>query len=155
MAARIPVIFTFVATLLPAACGFGGGPATSDFAGSSVSTTSQPDEVHTPTDTGSVRRLERRDLERAREDLARARQAVSAGEGLTAGAHLSLAVRELEDGLARTGAGITPAAAATFEEARRTADRWQAGETPSDRGPDALLDRVDLEARRLAQALEA
>ncbi|HKJ02356.1 MAG TPA: hypothetical protein VJ997_07875 [Longimicrobiales bacterium] len=155
------MILTLFATLLPTACGVGDGTRVAGGAqqtqasalGDALAATRAPQEALTAADSASTHTLGRRDLEHAERNLARTRRSVADGKGVSAGSTLALAVRELEDGLARTGAGITPVAAATFEDARRTADRWQAGAGPSDRDATTLLERLDLEIGRLARSL--
>jgi len=158
IAGRMTMTLAIVATVLPVACGSGRGGVESARSRSGaldgvVATSTGLAPSDSPDDSGSARRPGRRDLERAERSLSRTRAAVSNREGLVAGASLALTIRELEDGLTRSGAGITPAAATTFEDARRAADRWQAGEPPSERDSMALLNRIELEAVRLARAL--
>ncbi|NJD20720.1 MAG: hypothetical protein FIA95_15725 [Gemmatimonadetes bacterium] len=154
---RIPRIRSLVAVLLATACGTGGqsGDRTKEWA-------TLIDSLPTPTSlAGAPPSVQERDarvseslglLTRARVELEAVPRLLASGAAERAGAALTASIRALEDGMTLAGTGITPRAAEEFETARRSADRWRAGEPPSREAADRILRGVRDECEALAWA---
>jgi hypothetical protein len=92
-------------------------------------------------------------LVRARGELEVVRRFLADGATESAGASLNRTIRDLEEGMAVAGARLTPSAAADFEVARRSADRWSAGEAPSGGTAERIVRSLEDESDTLARAL--
>lgn len=165
--AQTPAIGGLVAALLTVACGSGGQAApspggqgadmTREWArafGASPDAPSLRGNRLTPEDASERVLAGLRLLVLARGELDSARRALTEGSAERAGSALARTIRDLEEGMALTGMRLTPQAAAGFETARRSADRWQAGEAPRNGAAESVVRFMEDESDVLARALD-